>query len=69
MGRSGQRINERKKKLAKMTKVPKKTAYLRPKQCILTRRLGLEMIEVGALWLRLVKESTKQKKNQPKSEQ
>ena len=45
-----------------MTKIPKKKTYLRPKQCVLTCHWGLEIIEVGALCLGLVKESTKQKK-------
>ena len=63
---SGQRINETKKKLTKMREIAQittKETYLRPKQCVLTRHLDLEMMEMGASWVGLVKESTKEKKN------
>ena len=76
MAASGQRINKRKKKIAKICKNdqknPKKNqkkTYLGPKQCDLRHHLGLEMVEMGALWLHLVKESTKEKKNSTKISQ
>ena len=73
MAACGQRINERKKNCKNLQKSPKKPknnqkkTYLGPKQHDLTRHLDLEMVEMGALWLRLVKESTKEKKTQQKS--
>ena len=64
MSASGEKINKKKSKQKKINEkkiLPKKT-YLRPKEWVLTHDLGLEMVEVGASWVGLVKESTKEKK-------
>ena len=65
MAASGQRINETKKKSAKIraiAEITTKETYLRPKQHILMHHLDLEIMGMGVSWVGLVKESMKEKK-------
>ena len=56
------KIQQKSAKMTEIREITKKKTYLGSKQCVLTCYLGLETLEVGASSLRLVKESTKEKK-------